>query len=78
MSNGGKQLRELIRERGFKLVAVAKAIEVSYETMRTWTHTAPIDKLFRISNFTGIPFDDIADCFRPDPNSQGQTEPDQN
>jgi hypothetical protein len=66
MSNGGKQLRELIRERGYTLVAVARAINVSYETMRTWNHTAPIDKLFGISNFTGIPIIEVIECFNPD------------
>jgi transcriptional regulator with XRE-family HTH domain len=66
MSNGGKRLRELIKERGYTLVSVARAIDVSYETMRTWNHTAPIDKLYGISGFTGIPILEIIECFNPD------------
>lgn len=59
-------MRELIKERGYTLVSVARAIDVSYETMRTWNHTAPIDKLFGISGFTGIPILEIIECFNPD------------
>ncbi len=64
---GGKQLRELIKNRGFKLVSVARAIGVSYETMRAWNQTAPIDKLFGISAFTGIHIYEVIECFRPKP-----------
>jgi len=78
MTNGGKQLRELIRARGFRLGAVAKAIDVSYETMRTWNHTAPIDKLIKISDFCHIDILDIINCFRSD-RSDTATDPlDQN
>jgi transcriptional regulator with XRE-family HTH domain len=66
MSNGGKRLNELIRKRGFRLGAVAEAIGVHRDTIGAWTDNAPIGKLFRISKFTGIPFDEIADCFNPD------------
>jgi predicted transcriptional regulator len=66
MSNGGKRLRELIRKRGFRLSAVADAIGVSYETMRTWSNTAPIDKLIKISEFCNIDIIEIIECFRPD------------
>ncbi len=66
MSNGGKRLKELIQKRGFKLNAVAEAIGVRTFTMSRWKDTAPIDKLFGISKFTGIPFEEIADCFNPD------------
>jgi transcriptional regulator with XRE-family HTH domain len=66
MSNGGKRLNELIKQRGFKLEAVADAIHISSRAMRNWTSTAPIDKLFGISDFTGIPIVDIVECFRPD------------
>jgi predicted transcriptional regulator len=66
MSNGGKRLRELIRKRGFRLGAVADAIGVSYETMRTWSNTAPIDKLIKISEFCDIDIVEIIDCFRVD------------
>jgi hypothetical protein len=67
-------LRDLIKERGYTLVAVARAINVTYETMRTWTHTAPIDKLFRISEFTGIDIYDVIECFRPDPSQAAPTD----
>jgi predicted transcriptional regulator len=66
MSNGGKRLRELIRKRGFRLGAVADAIGVSYETMRTWSNTAPIDKLIKISEFCDIDIIEIINCFRSD------------
>jgi transcriptional regulator with XRE-family HTH domain len=66
MSNGGKRLNELIKKRGFRLGAVAEAIGVSKNTISRWDDNAPIGKLFRISDFTGIPFADIAECFRPD------------
>ena len=78
MSKGGKQLRELIRARGFRLGAVADAIDVTYETMRTWKHTAPIDKLIKISEYCDIDIIQIIHCFRPDAGSQTETEPDRN
>jgi transcriptional regulator with XRE-family HTH domain len=66
MSNGGKRLRELLKAKGFVLETVANAIGISSRAMRDWTTTAPIDKLFGIADFTGIPFMEIAECFRPD------------
>jgi predicted transcriptional regulator len=67
MSNGGKRLNELIRKRGFRLGAVAEAIGISSRAMQNWTNTAPIDKLFKISRFTGIPITEVIECFNPDP-----------
>ena len=67
MSNGGKRLKDLIRQRGFKLGAVADAIGVHQNTMTNWIDTAPIDKLFRLSDFTGIPILEVIECFRPQP-----------
>jgi predicted transcriptional regulator len=78
MSNGGKRLRELIKKRGFRLGAVAEAIGVSYETMRTWSNTAPIDKLIKISEFCDIDIIEIIECFRPDRSDQAQEPIDQN
>jgi hypothetical protein len=76
MSNGGKRLKELIRQRGFRLGAVAEAIAVNPNTMTRWTDNAPIGKLFGISEFTSIPITDIIECFKPEPNlganAQGQ------
>jgi predicted transcriptional regulator len=66
MSSGGKRLNELIRKRGFRLGAVAEAIGVNQNTMTRWTGNAPIEKLFRISNFTGIPIVEVIECFNPD------------
>ncbi len=76
MSNGGKRLKELIRQRGFRLGAVTEAIDVAPSTMDRWTDNAPIGKLFGISEFTSIPITDIIECFKPEPNlganAQGQ------
>jgi hypothetical protein len=33
--------------------------------MTNWIDTAPIDKLFRLSDFTGIPILEVIECFRP-------------
>jgi hypothetical protein len=66
MINGGKRLNELIKKRGFRLGAVAEAIGVHRDTIGAWTDNAPIGKLFLISKFTRIPFEEIADCFNPD------------
>lgn len=66
MSNGGKHLKELIKKYGFRYGAVAEAIGVAPHTMTRWTDNAPIGKLFGIADFTGIPFQEIANCFRPD------------
>jgi transcriptional regulator with XRE-family HTH domain len=78
MSNGGNRLNELIKKRGFRLNAVADAIGVNQNTMTRWTGNAPIEKLFRISNFTGIPIADVIECFNPDRDSQTQDEIDRN
>jgi predicted transcriptional regulator len=74
MSNGGKRLKELIIKRGFRLNAVAEAIGVKPFTMSRWTNTAPIDKLIKLSDFTGIPLMEIIDCFRPDPSQATPTD----
>jgi hypothetical protein len=84
MSNGGKRLNELIRRRGFRLGAVAEAIDVvggaspmeNRQTISRWTDNAPIGKLFGISEFTSIPITEVIECFKPEPNlgenAQGQ------
>jgi|GEM_PF-3510270 len=66
MSNGGKRLNELIRRRGFRLAAVASAIDVDRQTISRWTDNAPIGKLFGISEFTSIPITEVIECFKPD------------
>jgi transcriptional regulator with XRE-family HTH domain len=66
MSNGGQRLKELLKERGFVLETVADAIGISSRAMRSWTNTAPIDKLIRLSDFTGIPLIEVVESFRPD------------
>jgi hypothetical protein len=78
MSNGGKRLNELIRRRGFRLGAVAEAINVDPSTMSRWTDNAPIGKLFGISDFTGIPITEVIECFRPNRSPQTQETIDQN
>jgi transcriptional regulator with XRE-family HTH domain len=74
MPSGGKRLKKLIKERGFTLIAVAKAIDVTSATMRAWTTTAPIDKLIRLSDFTGIPLIDVVESFRPEPSQAAPTD----
>jgi predicted transcriptional regulator len=63
MSNGGKRLNELIRRRGFRLAAVASAIDVDRQTISRWTDNAPIGKLIKLSRFTGIPILEVISCF---------------
>jgi hypothetical protein len=71
MSNGGKRLNELIRRRGFRLAAVASAIDVfggaspmeNRQTISRWTDNAPIGKLIKLSRFTGIPILKVISCF---------------
>ena len=63
MSNGGKRLNELIRRRGFRLAAVASAIDVDRQTISRWTDNAPIGKLIKLSRFTGIPILEVIGCF---------------
>jgi transcriptional regulator with XRE-family HTH domain len=63
MSNDGKRLKELIRKRGFRLGAVAEAIDVAPSTMDRWTDNAPIGKLIKLSRFTGIPILEVISCF---------------
>lgn len=73
MSNGGKQLRKLLKERGFNVSAVIKALDIKQSTFYGWEDNAPIRELLRISDFTHIPITDIADCYRPAP---GAIDPD--
>jgi predicted transcriptional regulator len=63
MINDGKRLKELIRKRGFRLGAVAEAIDVAPSTMDRWTDNAPIGKLIKLSRFTGIPILEVIGCF---------------
>jgi transcriptional regulator with XRE-family HTH domain len=63
MINDGKRLKELIRKRGFRLGAVAEAIDVAPSTMDRWTDNAPIGKLIKLSRFTGIPILEVISCF---------------
>jgi transcriptional regulator with XRE-family HTH domain len=76
MSNGGKRLKDLIKKRGFVLKTVAEAIDVNPYTMARWTDTAPIDKLIKLSDFTGIPLIDVVESFRP-PRDPIDTDPSQ-
>ncbi len=63
MIDNGKRLKELIRKRGFRLGAVAEAIDVAPSTMDRWTDNAPIGKLIKLSRFTGIPILEVIRCF---------------
>ncbi len=62
MSNGGKRLNELIRQRGFRISAVAEEIGINRVTIGAWTDNAPIGKLVKLSKFTGIPLMDVINC----------------
>jgi hypothetical protein len=77
MSNGGKRLNELIRRYGFRLGAVAEAIDVDSRTMRRWTDNAPIGKLIKLCDFTHIPMDEVIECFRNQANDIDPTRPNQ-
>ncbi len=79
MSSGGKRLNELIRKYGFRIAAVAEAIDVDRQTISRWGDNAPIGKLFGISDFTHIPILEIIECFNPDrdeliPDDRGEDE----
>jgi transcriptional regulator with XRE-family HTH domain len=78
MSNGGKKLRELINQRRFTIEEVATAIGVTSRTMRNWTTTAPIDKLYAIAEYIDVPFIQVAEFFRPDRSEQASDAIDQN
>ena len=62
MNKEYKQLNQLIKKRGFRLGAVAEAIDVAPYTISRWTDNAPIGKLVKMSRFTGIPLDEIVKC----------------
>ena len=78
MSNGGRRLKELIVRRGFRLSAVAKAIDVRPHTITNWTDNAPIGKLVKISEFTGIPLMDVIDSVMIDRSTEAEDPIDQN
>ena len=63
-----QRLNELIRQRGFRISAVAEEIGINRVTIGAWTDNAPIGKLFGISEFTSIPITEVIECFKPDPN----------
>jgi transcriptional regulator with XRE-family HTH domain len=68
MSNGGRRLRELIKRQRYKVPEVADAIGVGESTIYTWKDTAPIDKIYAIAKFIGVPFMEVAECYNPDRN----------
>jgi predicted transcriptional regulator len=74
MSSGGKELNELIRRRGFRLSAVASAIDVDRQTISRWTDNAPIGKLIKLSRFTGIPILEVISCFDPEDDAAKESE----
>ena len=59
-------MNELIRKRGFRISAVAQAIDIDPSTMTRWTDNAPIGKLVKVSTFTGIALDEIIHCLVPE------------
>jgi predicted transcriptional regulator len=74
MSSGGKELNELIRRRGFRLSAVASAIDVDRQTISRWTDNAPIGKLIKLSRFTGIPILEVISCFDTEDDAAKESE----
>jgi predicted transcriptional regulator len=74
MSSGGKELNELIRRRGFRLSAVASAIDVDRQTISRWTDNAPIGKLIKLSRFTGIPILEVISCFDIEDDAEKESE----
>ena len=73
MIDNGKRLKELIRKRGFRIGAVAEAIDVAPSTMDRWTDNAPIGKLIKLSRFTGIPILEVISCFDTEDESASTT-----
>lgn len=59
-------MNELIRQRGFRIGAVAEAIGINRVTIGAWTDNAPIGKLVRLSKFTGISMEEIINCLVQD------------
>jgi hypothetical protein len=78
MSNGGRRLKELIVKRGFRLSAVAKAIDVQPHTITNWTDNAPIGKLVKIAEFTGIPLMDVINSIMIDRSTEATESIDEN
>jgi transcriptional regulator with XRE-family HTH domain len=79
MSNGGKRLKELLKKHGYTVEYVAGGIGITSRAIRGWKDTAPLDRLFEISDLTHIPVIDLVECFRPapgaiDPNQSGGDE----
>ncbi|WP_309742219.1 MULTISPECIES: helix-turn-helix transcriptional regulator [unclassified Chamaesiphon] len=66
-------MNELIRRRGFRLSAVASAIDVDRQTISRWTDNAPIGKLIKLSRFTGIPILEVISCFDTEDESASTT-----
>ena len=62
-------MNELIRKKGFRISAVAEAIDVDPSTMNRWTDNAPIGKLVRLSRFTNISMEEIIHCLVDDQES---------
>ncbi len=73
MNDGGKRLKELLRKEGRTVEWVAERISVNPQTITRWKNNAPVGKLWEIHYLTGIPFIELAECFRPAP---GTIEPD--
>jgi len=61
-------IRELLRQKGFRVRAVSDAIGVNKSTLGTWIDTAPIHKLIEISDFTKISMGEIVNCYRVNSN----------
>jgi predicted transcriptional regulator len=74
LMSGGKRLNELIRERGFRISAVAEAIGINRVTIGAWTDNAPIGKLVKLSKFTGIPLMDVINCLVVEDDSGGSSQ----
>ena len=57
-------IRQLLKDKGFRVRAVSDALGLNKSTMGRWIETAPIDKLIEISDFTKISMNEIVDCYR--------------
>ena len=66
MSNGGKDLKELLKRNGRTVEWVAQGIDVSPQTITRWTDNAPIGKLYAIAKYAQIDIHEIIECFNPD------------
>jgi transcriptional regulator with XRE-family HTH domain len=74
MNHGGKRLREVFSLYGLSVDEVSERTGISSRTIYGWGKTAPVDKLWLITDNVGIPFLELAECFRPTSEPEAEAE----